>query len=36
VDDKTIKYRLISYEGNLIYRLLTPSGAIIRSLNVHF
>jgi hypothetical protein len=36
VDDKAFKCRLIGYEGNSIYRLLTPSGTIIRSSNVHF
>jgi hypothetical protein len=36
VDDKAIKYRLVGYEGDSIYRLLAPDGKIIRCTNVHF
>ena len=36
MDDKIIKYRLISYEGDSIYRLLTPNNKIIQYINIYF
>ena len=36
MDDKAIKYRLVGYEGDSIYRLLAPDGKIIRYTNVYF
>jgi hypothetical protein len=31
-----IRYKLLGFEGNITYKLLTLKGAIIRSINVYF
>jgi hypothetical protein len=36
VDDKTIKYRLIGYEKDSIYRLLAPNNKIVQYINIYF
>jgi hypothetical protein len=36
VDDKAIKYRLVDYEENNIYRFLVPNKKIIWYINVYF
>jgi hypothetical protein len=36
VDDKIIKYRLVGYEEDSIYRLLILNKKIVRYINVYF
>jgi transposase InsO family protein len=36
LDPRAIKCRLLGYEGNHIYRLLSPNGKVIRHSSVHF
>jgi hypothetical protein len=36
MSETSIRYKLLGFEGNITYKLLTLKGAIIRLMNVYF